>query len=84
MEASPMTIKERRGDNDWTLLATARVNDGTVLMQWVDKTWADWRELHDDEAYKKLATIARDKLAKSTGGMAKGIGKGKGGKKGKW
>ena len=77
-------MKVKAADGKWALVATARVQDGGVKMQWMDDWWAGWKELHADEEYKKLATIARDKLAKSTGGMAKGGGKGKGCKKGKY
>ena len=90
MEVSPMTIKMKGEGNDWTLVATARVQDGAVAMQWMEKWWGEWAELQADEGYKKLATTAKDKLAKSAGGMAKGSGKstgkgkGKGGKKRGW
>ena len=62
--------------------------EGAGAMRWVDKTWEEWTELQADVEYKKLATVANEKLAKSMGGMAKGsgksTGKGKGGKKGGW
>jgi hypothetical protein len=86
MEANPMTLKVREAGGDWTLVATARVKEGGVAMQWMDDAWVGWAELHEDEEYKKLSTTARDKLRKATGGTTRGggKGKGKGGKKGNW
>jgi hypothetical protein len=85
MEAIPMTMKVRGHDGEWTTVGTARVQDGGVMMQWMDEWWKGWAELHADEEYKKLARIATEKLGKAKGGGTKGSGKGKSkAGKGKW
>jgi len=83
MEASPMTFKVKGEGDHWTLVATARVQDGEVRVQWMDDWWGGWAELQGDEEYKKLTATAKEKLGKSTGNTAKGRGKGKMGKIGK-
>ena len=60
---------------------------GDVAARRVSKTLSMQR---GDEGYKKLATTAKEKLGKSNGNTAKGMGKGKmgknakGGKGGAW
>ena len=54
------------------IICSVSTVDNTLKIKWI-KAWEDWREMHEDEEFKKLVISCKSKLAQM--GSIKGKGK---------
>ena len=47
-----------------------------LKLEWLDQTWAEWKELQNSSELNQLMAVANDKLSKSAAAIGKGKGKG--------
>ena len=62
-------------------IATVRVDNGALIVDWEDLEWKEWTELHNSAEMQALIETANNKL-KNSSEAKKGFGKGKKGKPG--
>ena len=56
-----------------------RVEGYEVSADWLDDAWKQWKDVSEDDAYRKLLSDAREKLKAAKARVSKGSGTSAGG-----